>query len=466
MPRKPSMAKRTERTRVPLRRGDERVDVMDLDDLLGAAEQEAEDVTGVLPVAPLGPPPSRGRQPTIFERYAIKNWGDQDPARAAEYMAKRGIDPNFDEGFTWHDPTIDIAEDVGSAVAGGAGGVAGAITGGLPGAVAGASLGSGAARTGGKALANILRSELEPTWGSVGRSALTEGIGTAALGAGAQSGLLAKGLGTLATPVRWAADKASGIDPAIRGVLNQMTGRAGRAATLKELDAMPPLTTAPGAQMRPLSKLADPLMEETWAVAKAARDAAAKDLDKALRHRELAMPLSKAGLDANWWREIERSGVKGVDNMKRIVRELDLPDDIAGTSFGKAMTDSIQGKADAPISARGLRRIYEWLGQNRDWIGHQADVGRNKITNALMKRSRGALEKPWNQMGKTTQDLKWVRSQNKGEDALLHSNVPRMRPRPNVQPEARHNLFTDLGEAGAEGTPRIQGMADIRAVGA
>lgn len=444
-----------EPARPPLRqaRGQERVPLPDLDDIMGPIE-EAEEERSELPPPPPSRPRPRGRQPTIWERLAIKNYGDQDPGKAAAYMEKRGIDPDFDQGFTWHDPTVDILGDIATGVAGSVGGIAGAGVAGLPGAAGGAALGAAGARTGIKALANLARSELEPSWASVGREGLLEGALTPLMGAGAHSGLISKGLHSATRPVKWFFDRAAGINPDVQKQLARMTGREGRDETLKELAAMPAISKTPGVGMRPLSDLSRPLMENAWL---ASRDAVGK-ADKAINTvlgKARAIKPSEAGIGPKWFQNL-KMGEGGEQKLQRLFQELGDAPEIKGLKlFEKG------AQTNDPISARGMRRIHDYLGRNRDWIGPDADKARKSIFAALNKRTRGKLEEPWKNYGRATQDVKWLRSQNKGEDILLHSDVKGVRPRPNMGPEAKHAFFKDFADAPLEATPRIKGLHDI-----
>ena len=149
-----------------------------------------------------GPSSEELRQPTLSERLLIKTYGETAPEKVARYIAERGIDPDFDVGVTWHDPTVDIAGDIVTGIGGGLGALAGVPFGGLLGATGGAM--AGGALTKG-ALGALAPEEVRPELAdSLKQGALEEGLGTVAFGAGRIPGIaqpigrgIRKGIGYL-----------------------------------------------------------------------------------------------------------------------------------------------------------------------------------------------------------------------------------------------------------------------------
>ena len=138
------------------------------------------------------------RQPTLSERLALKTYQDISPKKVQAYMQKRGIDPNFDEGFTWHDFSLDILGDLVTGSASAATGSVGFFAGGgplspltsVPTALAAGTAGGTGARMSLAALAKLFGSELAPDdmEKAAKRMAKEEALASAAFGAGPVKG--------------------------------------------------------------------------------------------------------------------------------------------------------------------------------------------------------------------------------------------------------------------------------------
>ena len=183
------------------------------------------------------------RQPTLSERLAIKTYQDISPKKVRGYMEKRGIDPNFDEGFTWHDFTTDIVGDLATGTAAGVAGGAGFLAAGgpaslltsVPTALATGTAGGTASRLGLAALAKMFGSELAPEDMGEAKNRIIkeEALASALFGAGPAKGVAqvlgrgllkgaGKGAGYLARKVPETAKKAlkDTVEPALEGMMN------------------------------------------------------------------------------------------------------------------------------------------------------------------------------------------------------------------------------------------------------
>ena len=136
------------------------------------------------------------RQPTLSERFALKTFQDISPEKIGPYMEKRGIDPDFDEGTTWEDFTVDILGDIGTGAASTVGAGMGAGLG-LPGMLGGSFAGGTLARTAIGAGGRALGMELAPDdLGETAKGIATqEALGTALFGGGPAKGLVQYGGG-------------------------------------------------------------------------------------------------------------------------------------------------------------------------------------------------------------------------------------------------------------------------------
>ena len=194
------------------------------------------------------------RQPTLNERTTMKLFEYDSPVKVVEYMKKRGIDPNYDEGLSWHDPTVDILGDAaamigniggytagstigglgsliaGTAVGGPGAGVAASVPGTLGGGMAGSAVGGTAVRSGINALGKVLTPHLAPDdWGATTKNIFKEEALMAALldkgGLGSQAIKLAgKGLKGAGSVLRSAGGYGKrvlteALEPALQGIL-------------------------------------------------------------------------------------------------------------------------------------------------------------------------------------------------------------------------------------------------------
>ena len=442
----------------------------DLDALLGPPSEERdgpgalpEDIEALLAGAATAP---RGRQPTLSERLAIKTFEAQAPGKVEAYMERRGIDPDFDRGFSWHDPTIDIAGDVARAVGAGAGGVLG-LTAGVPGgpagslagAGAGAAAGSAATGAGLKGLAHLLSPEVAPTAGSVAKEAAVEGALTPLLGAGAQSGLISRALHGVG-PGRWLRNlvrNIAGVDEQALQTLNRMTGRQGRKGTLKLLKDQKALETAVDGRIKPFHGLTDDPLYDTALAGRGARKEAAKSLEREIK-KAPPLTLRDVGLTPEWLEGMKKR-FGGSGPYRQMVQALE--DGIPG-GFKRAQK-SMAGKAT--VNRKTLRELYTYLGENRDNLGPPADALRNSIANRFsMMRPR--IKGPWQDVARKEQAWKTLLRENQGEDPILFQNLWEAPAGRNITPALRKKTYDELAKDPRKGSlllDHLQGMAGGRA---
>ena len=395
------------------------------------------------------------RQPTLVERAKINILGGSSPDKAAKYMRDRGIDPDFDRGFSWHDVTLDAVDDIAKAAGGAVGGIAGAGAGAglmsVPAMAAGAALGHGAVGTGIKGLAHLIEPELAPTGGRVAKEAATEGALAGLLGVGPRSGVLSK---TLARtwPMTWLkswADQAAGVrgQPGItkvaRDTLNKMTDvRTPRGRKmLEEVRGLPRVGTGAGGDMRVFPKLLDPLIEESGAGAGRKVKNLAEIFDKEVRK---VPPLDLKGVKLDDFAQGSRSSKQAMLNAMDDV--LDDPRDISLALAGKKKLTGPQ-----------LRNIYDSLGRHRERIGPGADRLREEIRARMINATPGGtLGSFWKGLTDAKKTDKGLRAFNEGEPFTLFKGLKESKPMPNITPEMRGSVWDALGNETGMVAPLLQ----------